>query len=151
MHLLRNLTTFVSLMAEIKKFDQRSWVKTNLNYRKDTGSKAWIFHRITGIALIAYLFMHIFSLSSLAQGRAAFNDFMKHYSTPFFMALEWFLFAFVLFHSLNGVRIVLVDWAEGAKYHKQLYRFSVVIGVVLFFAMGYVMFSHEIRKLFASL
>jgi len=138
-------------MAEIKKFDQRSWVKTNLNYKKDTGSKAWILHRLTGIALIAYLFMHIFSVSSLAQGRAAFDNFMHHYTGPFFMALEWFLFAFVLFHSLNGVRIVLVDWADGAKYHKQLYRFSVVIGIVLFFAMGYIMFSHEIHKLFATL
>jgi len=138
-------------MGEIKKFDQRSWVKTNLNYKKDSGSKAWILHRITGIALIAYLFMHIFSLSPLAQGRAAFNTFMEHYSTPFFMVLEWFLFAFVLFHSLNGVRIVLVDWADGAKYHKQLYSFSIVVGIVLFFAMGYVMFSHEINKLFATL
>jgi succinate dehydrogenase / fumarate reductase cytochrome b subunit len=135
-------------MAEFKKFDQKSWVKTNLNYKKDSGSWAWILHRITGIALIAYLFMHIFSLSPLSQGRQAFNEFMSHYTTPFFMAMEWFLFAFVLFHSLNGVRIVLVDWADGARYHKSLYRYSIVIGVVMFFAMGYVMFSHEIHKLF---
>lgn len=137
-------------MSDIKKFDQRGWVKRNLNYKKDSGSKAWILHRITGIALIAYLFMHIYSLSPLAQGRVAFDSFIKHYTTPFFMVLEWFLFAFVLFHSLNGVRIVLVDWADGAKYHKQLYRFSMVIGVVLFFAMGYIMFSHEINKLFSA-
>ncbi len=84
-------------MAEFKKFDQKSWVKTNLNYKKDSGSWAWILHRITGIALIAYLFMHIFSLSPLSQGRQAFNEF---------------------------------------------------IGVLMFFAMGYVMFSHEIHKLF---
>jgi len=67
------------------------------------------------------------------------------------MILEWVLFAFVLFHSLNGVRIVLVDWAEGARYHKQLYNFSLAVGVVLFFAMGYIMFSYEINHFFASL
>lgn len=106
-------------------------------------------HRITGIALITYLFMHIYSLSPLSQGREAFNNFMKTYSTPFFMVMEWFLFAFVLFHSLNGVRIVLVDWADGARYHKALYRYSIVIGVLMFLAMGYVMFSHEIHKLFS--
>jgi succinate dehydrogenase / fumarate reductase cytochrome b subunit len=138
-------------MGDMKTFDQRSWIKTNLNYKKDTGSKAWIFHRISGVALIAYLFMHIYSLSSLAQGRKAFNTFMEHYSSAFFMVLEWFLFAVVLFHSLNGVRIVLVDWADGARYHKQLYRYTVVIAFILFFAMGYVMFSHEIHKLFTSL
>jgi len=135
-------------MAEFKKFDQKNWVKTNLSYKKDSGSWAWILHRITGIALIGYLFMHIFSLSPLSQGRETFNSFIKAYTTPFFMILEWFLFAFVLFHSLNGIRIVLVDWADGARYHKSLYRYSLVIGVIMFFAMGYVMFSHEIHNLF---
>jgi succinate dehydrogenase / fumarate reductase cytochrome b subunit len=137
-------------MQEIKKFDQRNWVRTNLNYKKETGSKAWILHRISGIALIGYLFLHIYSLSPLSQGRDAFNAKMQTYSTPFFMILEWLLFAFVLFHSLNGVRIVLVDWADGARYHKQLFKYSVVIGLILFFAMGYVMFSHEISKMFAG-
>ena len=138
-------------MQQIKKFDQKNWIKSNLNYRKDTGSKAWIFHRISGIALIGYLFLHIYSLSSLSQGRAAFEAKMQSFSTPFFMFLEWLLFAFVLFHSLNGIRIVLVDWADGAMYHKQLFKYSVAVGVILFFAMGYIMFSHEISKAFASL
>jgi succinate dehydrogenase/fumarate reductase cytochrome b subunit len=48
------------------------------------------------------------------------------------MVLEWFLFAFVLFHALNEVRIILVDWAEGAKYHKQLLKFTAAIGNILF-------------------
>jgi len=137
-------------MAEYKTFNQKNWIKTNLDYRKDTGSWAWIFHRISGIALIGYLFLHIYSVSSLSQGRTAFNKFMEHYTGTFFSILEWLLFAFVLFHSLNGVRIVLVDWADGAKYHKSLYRFSIAVGLILFFAMGYIMFSHEIIKLFAS-
>ncbi len=138
-------------MQEIKKFDQRNWVKSNLNYRKETGSKAWILHRISGIALIGYLFLHIYSLSPLSQGRAAFDEHMKVFATPFFMILEWLLFAFVLFHSLNGVRIVLVDWADGARFHRQLFKYSVAIGIILFVAMGYVMFSHEINQIFASL
>lgn len=135
-------------MAEIKKFDQKNWVKTNLSYRKDTGSWAWILHRVSGIALIGYLFLHIYSVSPLSQGRAAFDAKMQSFSSPLFMFGEWFLFAFVLFHSLNGVRIVLVDWADGAKNHKMLYRYSIVIGILMFFAMGYVMFSHEINNLF---
>jgi succinate dehydrogenase / fumarate reductase cytochrome b subunit len=138
-------------MAQIKTFDQKNWIKENLDYRKDSGSWAWIYHRISGIALIGYLFLHIYSVSPLSQGKAAFDHKMASFSSPFFMLLEWLLFAFVLFHSLNGVRIVLVDWADGAKYHKQLYSYSVVIGIILFLAMGYIMFSHEITKIFASL
>ena len=134
--------------SKIKTFDQRNWISENLSYKKDTGSRAWILHRITGIALIGYLFLHVYSLSPLTKGEAAFNLAMQTYSSPFFMVIEWFLFAFVLFHSLNGIRIVIVDWADGAKYHKQLYRAAWVIGIILFLAMGAIMFSHEIKKLF---
>ena len=71
-------------MADYKTFDQKNWIKTNLAYRKDTGSWAWILHRISGIALIGYLFLHIYSVSSLAQGKVAFNSFMEHYTGTFF-------------------------------------------------------------------
>lgn len=134
--------------SEIKTFDQKKWISENLHYKKDPGNWAWILHRITGIALIGYIFLHVYSLSPLTNGEAAFNNAMKAYTTPFFMVLEWLLFAFVLFHSLNGIRIVIVDWADGARYHKQLYRMSWVLGIILFLAMGFLMFSHEILKLF---
>ena len=65
------------------------------------------------------------------------------------MVLEWFLFAFVLFHSLNGIRIVLVDWADGARYHRQLYWISWISGILMFIAMGAIMFSEELRGLFS--
>ena len=132
----------------IKTFDQKNWISQNLSYKKDSGSWAWILHRITGIALMAYLFLHVYSLSPLTQGEAAFNNKMQVYMTPFFMVVEWLLFAFVLFHSLNGLRIVIVDWADGSKYHKQLYRLSWVLVIILFIAMGVLMFSFELKKLF---
>ena len=133
---------------KIRTFDHKNWISENLSYKKDSGSWAWIFHRITGIALIGYLLLHIYSLSPLAEGEAAFNNKMQTFSSPFFMILEWFLFAFVLFHSLNGIRIVIVDWADGAKYHKQLYKLNWIIGIILFLGMGAIMFSHELKNLF---
>ncbi|MDQ3020987.1 MAG: succinate dehydrogenase, cytochrome b556 subunit [Bacteroidota bacterium] len=131
-----------------KSIDQRGWISENLSYKNNSGSWAWILHRITGIALIGYLFLHIYSLSPLTQGEAVFNKEMEAYTTPFFMVLEWFLFAFVLFHSLNGIRIVIVDWADGAKYQKQLYKATWILGIILFLAMGAIMIAHEIKKLF---
>jgi succinate dehydrogenase / fumarate reductase cytochrome b subunit len=136
------------IIRKIKTFDQKHWIKENLSYKKDSGSWAWIYHRVSGIALIGYIFLHLYSLSPLTKGEIAFNQKMAAYSSPFFMIVEWFLFAFVLFHSLNGVRIVIVDWADGAKYHKQLYKFAWIAGIILFITMGFIMFSHEILKIF---
>ncbi len=136
--------------VKIKKFEQKEWIKENISYHKDSGNWAWIYHRITGIALIGYLFLHIYSLSTLTGGREVFESKMQSFTSPLFMALEWILLIFVLFHSLNGIRIVLVDWADGARYHKTLYRISWIAGIILFLAMGYIMFSHEILKLFGK-
>jgi succinate dehydrogenase / fumarate reductase cytochrome b subunit len=137
-------------IKKIKTFDQREWIKENISYKKDSGSWAWIFHRISGIALIGYLFLHVYSLSTLTEGKAVFETKMQSFLSPPFLAMEWILFIFVLFHSLNGVRIVLVDWADGARYHKALYRFSWIAGIFLFLLMGYIMFSHEILKFFGK-
>ncbi|HRE40943.1 MAG TPA: succinate dehydrogenase, cytochrome b556 subunit [Ignavibacteria bacterium] len=144
---MQTIDNQVENKKKIKTFDQKEWIKENLSYKKDSGSWAWILHRITGIALIAYLFLHIYSLSPLTEGKAAFNSKMEQFTTPFFMVLEWFLFAFVLFHALNGIRIVIVDWADGAKYHKPLYRLSWIVGIILFLGMGFLMFSYEIGVL----
>ncbi|MBE2255169.1 MAG: succinate dehydrogenase, cytochrome b556 subunit [Ignavibacteria bacterium] len=144
---MQTIDNQVENKKKIKTYDQKEWIKENLSYKKDSGSWAWILHRITGLALIGYLFLHIYSLSPLTEGKAAFDAKMQQFTTPFFMVLEWFLFAFVLFHSLNGIRIVIVDWADGAKYHKPLYRLSWIVGIILFLGMGFLMFSYEIGVL----
>ncbi|MEO6694128.1 MAG: hypothetical protein ABIY50_13450 [Ignavibacteria bacterium] len=36
---------------KIKTFDQKNRISENLDYKKNSGNWAWIFHRITGIAL----------------------------------------------------------------------------------------------------
>jgi succinate dehydrogenase / fumarate reductase cytochrome b subunit len=99
--------------------------------------------------------MHIIALSNLQKhkidGGKAFDEEMALFSSPFFLVIEWLLFAFVLYHTLNGVRIVLVDFANGARYHKKLHYAVVTIGVVAFLVMGYVIFSHQLNKTVAML
>jgi len=120
-----------------------------LMYHRFAGSWAWILHRITGVALTAYIFLHIYALSALQKhkvdGGKAFDEEMALFSTPLFLFFEWILFAFVLFHSLNGIRIVLVDFANGARYHKKLHYVVMTVGVIAFFIMGYVIFSQHLN------
>lgn len=130
---------------------QSGWTKVLTTYHRFAGSWAWILHRISGLALTAYIFIHIIALSSLQKhkvdGGKAFDAEMALFSSPFFLLLEWLLFAFVLYHTLNGIRIVLVDFANGARYHKQLHYAVLIIGVIAFLAMGYVIFSHQINRI----
>jgi succinate dehydrogenase / fumarate reductase cytochrome b subunit len=129
---------------------QHGWTKVMATYHRFAGSWAWMLHRITGIALTAYIFMHIFALSNLQKhkidGGKAFNEEMALFTSPFFLVVEWLLFGFVIYHTLNGIRIVLVDFANGARYHKQLHYTVLTIGIVAFLVMGYVIFSHQINQ-----
>ena len=118
------------------------WMSVMLNYRKHTGSWAWILHRITGLGLTAYILLHIVALTGLTKGEAAFNEEMALFSTPLFLFFEWALGALVMFHSLNGIRICLVDLGNGARYHKKVLGFVYVLGIIMVAGMGYLIFSH---------
>lgn len=116
------------------------WSKIMLKYKPHQGEWAWLLHRVSGVALTGYLFLHIYALRGLTQGREAFSQEMNLFTTPVFKFLEWALFAFVIFHAMNGVRIVMVDLANGASKHKAVLRAVYAIGIAAMIFMGVLIF-----------
>src|ERR1019366_8207794 len=108
-----------------------AWNKLIARYRRDSGEWAYILQRLTGIGLVVYLFIHIWALSSLTQGKAAFAQEMKTFTTPPFKVVEWLLGALVMFHAFNGIRVAVVDLANGARYHKKLLGAVWVAGIAV--------------------
>jgi succinate dehydrogenase / fumarate reductase cytochrome b subunit len=52
----------------------------------------------------------------------------------------------VLYHALNGIRIMLVDfWAQGVKYQKQLLWVICSVWVVVMIPGAYFMLLHTIK------
>jgi succinate dehydrogenase / fumarate reductase, cytochrome b subunit len=121
-----------------------AWTRIITSYRQHSGSVAYIFHRISGVVLIGYLFVHIWALSSLKNGMAAFQEEMALFTTPPFKVLEWMLGLAVMYHALNGVRIALVDLADGARYHKKLLTAVYIVGFLLVVLMGVLIFQEEL-------
>jgi len=117
-----------------------NWLSVLFNYRKHSGSIAWLLHRLTGLGLTLYILIHIIALTGLLNGEKAFNEEMALFKSPFFLFGEWLLGALVMFHSLNGLRIVLVDLGNGARYHKQILAFVYVLGVIMVTGMAYLIF-----------
>lgn len=121
-----------------------AWNKLIVAYRRYSGSWAYILHRLTGIGLIVYLFVHIWALTSLTRGRAAFAEEMVTFTSPPFKIAEWLLGALVMFHAFNGIRIAVVDLGNGARYHKKLLAAVWVVGVAVVVAMFFLIFSTEL-------
>ena len=65
-------------------------------------------HRLTGILLVTYVWYHIYTLLSLVKP-AAYDAKMEVYGHPIFSFLEWGLAVPVIFHALNGGRLILYE------------------------------------------
>jgi succinate dehydrogenase hydrophobic membrane anchor protein len=76
-------------------------------------SRGWGFimtwaHRIAGLTLILYMLFHVYTLSALYEP-AAFASKMKLVDNFVFSFLEWALAVPVIFHALNGARLILYE------------------------------------------
>jgi len=113
-------------------------------YRYKTGMLAWALFRITGLALVGYLSMHLLVISNL-HNPAKFNQTMGILGSWQFRLLEIGLFGAVLYHALNGVRVVMVDFFGFAGRQARLFWVLMAVGAVLFVAGAYPLFSHAMH------
>ena len=82
-------------------------------YKGHEGQWSWLFHRVTGVAVILFLFAHIVDTAVIGWGPEAYDRVASVYHNPIVRALELGLVAAVLFHSFNGIKIMLIDFFPG--------------------------------------
>ena len=112
------------------------------DYKWFLGSFAWILHRITGLLLVFYLVLHIYVIHNLAKGPETFNSVMRFLASPLFKILEVGLWGVILYHSLNGIRVIFMDFWKGSLYHKTLFWILAVVFFILFLPGAYVILTH---------
>lgn len=90
-------------------------------YRGREGMWSWVAHRITGVMLFFFLFAHVVDTSMVRVSPEAYNAAVETYKNPIVGLMEVGLVAAFLFHALNGIRVVLVDfWGDGPRYQRQM-------------------------------
>ena len=102
----------------------------DLSYTHFVGSWAWILHRLSGLALIFYLLLHIWVIHHLIVGEESFNGIMEQFNTPLFKFLEIGLIGVILYHLFNGLRVTLVDMGVLVERQKLLFGIAVVLWLV---------------------
>jgi succinate dehydrogenase / fumarate reductase cytochrome b subunit len=107
--------------------------KVGTVYRGGQGQWSWALHRITGVAVFLFLLAHIVDTALVGFGPDLYNRVVHVYHNPIIRLMEIALAMMVLFHALNGLRIMAIDFIPGAaKRHKEL--FGVVVGLYLILA-----------------
>jgi succinate dehydrogenase / fumarate reductase cytochrome b subunit len=102
-------------------------------YRGKIGMWSWVLHRITGVAIFFFLLVHVLDTALVRVSPEAYNAVINTYKTPIIGLAELGLVAAILFHGLNGIRVILIDfWRKGAKYQNVMFWVVIAIALAIF-------------------
>lgn len=100
-------------------------------YRGGVGQWSWASHRITGILVFAFLVGHIVDTFAVGFGPELYDETIALYKQWWFKPVEVALVAAVLYHALNGLRVILFDFWPNLVLRQKAFA---VVQMVLFLA-----------------
>jgi succinate dehydrogenase / fumarate reductase cytochrome b subunit len=120
-------------------------------YRGGQGMWTWVLHRITGVSVFFFLLVHVLDTALVRVSPEAYDLVIASYKTPIVNLLEIGLVGAVLYHALNGLRVILVDfWAKGPRYQRQMTWAIATVWVLLMVPGTFFMIKHTVEALFGS-
>ena len=96
------------------------------------GSVAFLTNRVTGLLLIAYLYLHLGVLYLLTEGPGSWANVLNLFKNDWFLALESLLILFILVHGLNGLRLALVGTGVGVRHQRAWFTVVAWVSVGLY-------------------
>jgi succinate dehydrogenase / fumarate reductase cytochrome b subunit len=101
-------------------------------YRGREGMWSWVLHRITGIAIYFFLLVHILDTSIVRISPQAYNGVIDQYKQPIMGLGEFALVVAIVYHALNGLRIICIDFFSwGARHQRMLFVIVIVLWVII--------------------
>lgn len=120
-------------------------------YRGREGMWSWVAHRITGVAVYLFLLVHVLDTALVRVDANIYDAVIASYKTPIVNLLEVGLVAAVLFHALNGIRVILVDfWSKGPRYQRPMLWVVMAVWLVLMVPGAFFMLKHTVEKMFGA-
>ena len=100
-----------------KQFD----VINLFGYRVSWAQLAWFGHRASGLGVLLYLFMHIVETSTLLLGPDVYDAAVGLFRNLPARLGEIVLMAALVYHALNGLRVIAMDfWPSLTVYYRPL-------------------------------
>ena len=98
-----------------------------------SGTPTWAFlaNRVSALILVGYLYLHLVVLSMLVRGSDSWDSFLAIAGTKAFVAVDLVLFAAIVWHAANGVRLALVGTGIAVRRQRALLVGVVVVSVVV--------------------
>jgi fumarate reductase subunit D len=101
------------------------------DYRARAHPAYWAFvvHRVSGVALAAFLPLHFWALGTAIQGEAALDGFLHFADRPIFKFGEWGLVVLLSLHMMGGLRLLVIEFAPWSGLRKNWIAAALGVGV----------------------
>ncbi len=101
-------------------------------YRGGPGMLAWVLHRVTGVAIVVFLLLHIIETSMILFGAETYKRALDLYRVAWFKPIEFLLVAAVVYHAGNGLLVMALEVIPSAT---RAYRRIFWVGAVAYAAV----------------
>jgi succinate dehydrogenase / fumarate reductase, cytochrome b subunit len=107
-------------------------------YKGQSGMWSWLLHRISGLGILLFLFIHIVDVSMISFGPTIYNQSVLLFDYWVVRLLSLSLIVAVLYHAFNGVRIMAIDfWRKGARYQRVMFGIVLALTIIVFIPVAY--------------
>ena len=120
-------------------------------YRGREGMWSWVAHRVTGVLIFFFLFAHVLDTALVRVSPDAYDKVIETYKNPIVNLFEVGLVGAVLYHALNGIRVMLVDfWAKGPRYQRKMLWAILAVWVLVMIPGTYFMLVRTVSEMFGG-
>jgi fumarate reductase subunit D len=116
---------------------QGGWVRAfaGTTNRQHPSYWAFLLHRVSGIALAAFLPLHFWALGQALQGEAALDGFLRFADAPLVKAGEWGIVVLLAAHLGGGLRILAIEFLPWSGLRKDW--IAAVAGISIAFGLAF--------------
>lgn len=113
-----------------------------LRYKGREGMWTWILHRMTGLGILAFLIVHVVETATVIYWPGFYDETLALYRAPFFRFAELLIFFSVLFHAMNGLRIIIQDfWPVAMLRQRELAWGVAAVTIVAMLPVAWMMLA----------
>jgi succinate dehydrogenase / fumarate reductase membrane anchor subunit len=109
---------------------------------------AWLFMRISGLALVLLAVGHVIVVHLLDEGvgRVDFGFVATRWASPLWRTWDWALLVLALVHGVIGLRNIILDYVRPAGVRLALTSAFVLLGFAMFVLGTVVVFTFDASK-----
>ena len=100
-------------------------------YRVSWSQLAWFGHRASGLGVLLFLFLHIVETSTVLFGPEVYDFTQTFYKNLPAKLGEVLLFAALIYHALNGLRVIAMDFWPGLTIYYRPLTYGVIVATVV--------------------